>query len=600
MSTLPEILHWRAERHGDLISFEVDGDGALTFREWYSRAHWTASALVRLGISPGTRVGLWFANSEWLDFCVATIGVHLAGAVAVPLLNSGDGRVVGALAAQVGVRAVISSGATDSTDLTAAIGPDLDKRVFVLADLERMSSPVTLPALDGGATASIVFTSGTTETARAIECAHKELAAEWDPDAESSVATFLTSHVIGTNAAQAALASAIVNGHHTVLVQTFDPKRFLDLIERHDVSGIGVTPTLARLLINACPVGHQSSVQTIVVSSAPLDRDTVDGLVAVFPGATVVNSYALSEGGPGLAAVCRPGEDPPIGRPEAGDEIRVRTVSGADAAVGEIGELWIRSGTVGHRCYATEKAPPVAAGDRSEVASVESEDGIPVRLRRRTRILANGWIATGDLCVQDGTGMLRFVGRAEDVVVVGEVNVSTGPIETLLRRHPGVCDAAVFGVAHATSGQQLVAAVVLADVGLPDDLRAFCLAGARSAEVPTGFVVVDALPVTASGKVRKQELRAEWMRQRSAVTGSDTCVDTGSITASTVAQVLTEVLGAPVPPGASYFELGGNSLLAFLVAERLSDRIGVAVPAEWVLEFPTVAELAGRIDAVRM
>jgi acyl-CoA synthetase (AMP-forming)/AMP-acid ligase II len=165
----------------------------------------------------------------------------------------------------------------------------------------------------------------------------------------------------------------------------------------------------------------------------------------------------------------------------------VRTVAkdGADAGTDEPGEVVVRGETV-MRAYLDDPEATAAAID------------------------ADGWLHTGDLGTFDADGYLRIVGRIKDMFIVGGFNAYPAEIENLLLRHPRVAQVAVIGVPDARLGEVAKAFVVLSpgDGVTPDDIIGWARAEMANYKVPRFVEFLAELPVNATGKVVKDELRA--------------------------------------------------------------------------------------------
>jgi fatty-acyl-CoA synthase len=148
------------------------------------------------------------------------------------------------------------------------------------------------------------------------------------------------------------------------------------------------------------------------------------------------------------------------------------------------GELWVRGARI-TRGYLDDP-----------VATAETID-------------ADGWLHTGDLAEMDGDGACRVVGRLKDMIKTGGENVSPVEVEELLVDHPDVARAAVVGLPDERWGELVVAFVVPAEGRDPDpvELTEFCRTGLSPFKVPRLWRVVDDLPMTASAKVQRAELR---------------------------------------------------------------------------------------------
>jgi acyl-CoA synthetase (AMP-forming)/AMP-acid ligase II len=248
-----------------------------------------------------------------------------------------------------------------------------------------------------------------------------------------------------------------------------------------------IVPAMAQLIIHhdRFESSDLSSLGRIILGSAPLAPDTLMRLQAKAPGAAVLNSYGMTEGGHATFTMdpegsrTRPGA---VGKPRKPVEVRIVDDAGASLPAGGVGEVVTRNPD-GHRQY--YKDPEATA-----------------------RMWEGGWLHTGDLGYLDADGYLFIVGRKKEMIVRGGMNVYTDDVEAVLHEHPSVVEAAVVGVPHAVLGEDIAAFVVLAagQTLAVDELQAF--AGERLADykVPRHVEFLPALPRNAGGKVVRSQL----------------------------------------------------------------------------------------------
>jgi acyl carrier protein len=253
-------------------------------------------------------------------------------------------------------------------------------------------------------------------------------------------------------------------------------------------------------------------------------------------------------------------------------EVVVVDGQGVPVPTGETGEVWLR-----------RPGSPTRSYFRDPDATAATFTG--------------GWVRTGDLGHLDADGFLFLTDRAKDVIVSGGANVSSVEVENVLYGHPAVVEAAVFGVPHAVLGEDVAAAVVVRSPTTARELQDVVRSELAEHKVPHRVVFVDRLPRTASGKVRKAELR-ERFGATVAATGEDGAgAEPRDPTEAMVLSIWESVLAVPhVGVHDDFFALGGHSLAAAQIAARVRDAFGVDVPVAAVFESPTVAELA---DVVR-
>jgi acyl-CoA synthetase (AMP-forming)/AMP-acid ligase II len=262
-----------------------------------------------------------------------------------------------------------------------------------------------------------------------------------------------------------------------------------------------VVPAMARLLIHhpQFDSADLSSLKRLILGSAPLSPDTVERLRARLPGAAVLNSYGMTEGGHATftmdpeGARTRPGS---VGRPTPPVQVRIVDEREGDpekvVPTGEIGEVITRN-PGGHREYY-----------RNPEATARAWEG--------------GWLHTGDLGRLDAEGYLYIVGRKKEMVVRGGMNVYADDVEAVLQAHPDVVEAAVVGVPHEVLGEDIAAYVVLRAGATVSKTELQGFAGERLADykVPRQINYLPALPRNPAGKVLKSRLDATNDRRASA------------------------------------------------------------------------------------
>jgi acyl-CoA synthetase (AMP-forming)/AMP-acid ligase II/acyl carrier protein len=312
-----------------------------------------------------------------------------------------------------------------------------------------------------------------------------------------------------------------------------------------------------------------SSVERVVLSSAPAPPALIERLAAALPHAEVWNTYALTEAGTARTLMVYDGTRPgSVGRGVGGTELRVVDDDGRDVPAGEIGEVWLR-----------RPGAPVRHYYRDPEATAEG--------------FAGDWVRTGDLGHLDEEGYLYLDDRKKDLIITGGLNVSSFEVEGVLAEHPAVAEAAVFGVPHEILGQDVAAAVVLRAPVDERELQAFVRERLAEHKTPHRIFVVDRLPRNASGKVPKRELRASLGGAEAAGGRPLDTVGPRTPEEGVVLSIWAEVLQRDhLGVDDDFFALGGHSLAAAQIVARVNDALGVDLPPDAVFEAPTVAELA--------
>jgi O-succinylbenzoic acid--CoA ligase len=284
----------------------------------------------------------------------------------------------------------------------------------------------------------------------------------------------------------AILTRSVLAGAPVVLHERFDPERVCASLDRDTIGLASFVPTMLRRVLEARgDAAPPTALRAVLVGGAPAPAELLES--AWKRGLPALPTYGLTEACSQVATL------PPAllgrvvdaaGRALPGTDVVIRDSGGRDLAPGEAGEICVRGATVmrGYR-------------------------GRPEATRRALR---GGWLHTGDVGVLDEQGLLRVLDRRSDLIVSGGENVRPAEVERVLESHPGVREAAVVGRADPDLGQRVTACVVPADPGCPPDLaelQAWCRPRLAAFKVPRALRVLETLPRTASGKLRRAALR---------------------------------------------------------------------------------------------
>ncbi|MGE0877072.1 MAG: class I adenylate-forming enzyme family protein [Acidimicrobiia bacterium] len=458
----------------------VAADATVTYGQLIDRAAERQRSMDEQGIRRGDRVAIVAAPTA--DFVATYLAVLASGATAVPLNPGSPAAELDRQLAVVEPALVLESGeSVDPGEAPSGGGG---------------SSSLRIAPVDPTDAAVLMFTSGTAGPPLAATLTHANLVANidqlgqlpgWQLQASDVVYGGLPLfHVFGLNAV---LGLALVNGVAVVLDPRFHAGPSLALLAEHAVTVVAAVPSMWQSWLVESAAGTETRgawerVRIAVSGAAPLPEAVAVEVRRRF-GVRLDQGYGLTETAPVVTtSIGRPAKPGSIGRPLPGVEIRLVDADGADAFVGDEGEILVRG-------------PNVFAGywhDEGATAAVFTTDG---------------WLRTGDMAVADDDGDLFLVGRLKELVIVSGFNVYPAEVEAVLASHPGVEDVAVIGIADDHTGEAVKALVVpVAGVELDiDDLRAF--AGARLAryKCPASVVLVPELPRGATGKVVRRALR---------------------------------------------------------------------------------------------
>ncbi|GAA4353780.1 long-chain-fatty-acid--CoA ligase [Microbacterium rhizosphaerae] len=357
--------------------------------------------------------------------------------------------------------------------------------------------PATHPKPATDDLAIIQYTSGTTGTPKGAALTHRNLlsnaaqARAWVPQIVRGngcvvYAVLPMFHAYGLTLC---LTFAMSMGARLVLFPRFDPDMVLAVTKKHPATFLPLVPPIAERLLRAAQEQGVSLRGTEVAISGAMALP--HELVVPFEAATggyLVEGYGLSECSPVLMANPVADNRVPgtVGLPLPGTECRVVDPDEPtkDVAPGAPGELVVRG-------------PQVFGGYYGKPEETEAS-------------FTDGWYRTGDIVTIDEAGFVRIVDRIKELIITGGFNVAPTEVENVLRQHPDVEDAAVVGLPSERSGEEVVAAVVLAPgVGEPDveAIRAFARSILTPYKVPRRIFVVDELPTSLIGKVLRRQVR---------------------------------------------------------------------------------------------
>jgi HIP---CoA ligase len=342
----------------------------------------------------------------------------------------------------------------------------------------------------------VLFTSGTTGRPKGVLCTHAQALrayTSWadvvglrDDDRYLIVNPFF--HAFGY---KAGILACCISGATMVPLPVFDVPAVMATIAAERVTMVPGPPTLYQTILNHPDRSKldASTLRLAVTGAAAIPVSLVEHMRDDLGFETVITGYGLTEAS-GIVAMCRHDDDAETiattsGRAIPDVEVRVVGEDGSELPRGAPGEIVVRGYNVMQGYFE----------DPEQTAEAIDEDG---------------WLHTGDIGTMDDRGYLKITDRKKDMFIVGGFNAYPAEIESLLLDHPDVGQVAVVGVPDDRMGEVAAAFVVPAPGAelRPDEVIAWAREHMANFKVPRQVVVVDALPLNASGKVLKYELRA--------------------------------------------------------------------------------------------
>lgn len=510
--TLGRSLRLAAERAGDRTAI-VCGDVSMTHLALNRFGNRIGNGLLELGLKKGDRLGVVLPNCA--DYLAIVYGAAKCGIALIFLNYRFTGRELTYQLVNAGAKALIYS--SEFSKAVAEVRHELKELWTIALDQAEDGDIATIRDIAASASSTepniavsendllyLGYTSGTTGFPKGAIVTHRNRclayhywAIEYGFHQSDTVLQAGPTHhsvQIGFTLAQLSLAG------RAVVLPKFDALNALQIMEAHKVTWSFMVPFMYNAILTVPGEERRrldlSALRFFISAASPLPTAVKDGILTEFPSVGLNEFYGATEAGiiTNLAPRDQRRKIRSVGKPIFDTETKILTDSGEEAAVGEVGLLYIKSPTVFDGYYgAPEKT---AASFRGE------------------------WCTLGDLARRDEEGYLYIVDRAKDVIKSGGVNIFPAEIEEVLNLHPAVFEVAVIGVPDATWGEVPHAIIVPRAAEAPSvgELLAHCRASLAGYKTPKSIEFRSELPRNPGGKILKRNLRAEfWKNEEAAV-----------------------------------------------------------------------------------
>ena len=501
-SNLAHLLEWNVARHPDREAVvDLQNGRRLSFAELGDEVAALAAALAAEGIGCDDVVAMLGANRA--EYLVALLAISARGAVAAPLNHRLHPSEIAYLVANAGARtllfdtqfeAVVEEGDLAAQGIERRIELDGEGPDSVAALIARHAgAPLTVARVAAGDPQRILHTSGTTSRPKGVTITHGNV--QWNFLTQMTelsltredrllIATPLF-HVAALDGPGLAVLHV---GGALVLPAGNDADSLIAAIEGEGLTGtILASPTAAALAEGAAARGARCPTLRFLKLGG-LPEASFHALHEALPHVRLIEGMGMTECTSGILyvdAAHMVEKRASVGRPVPHVDVRIVDDAGAEVGVGALGELVVRG----------PKVMPGYWRDPEATAAA----------------IVDGWLHSGDIARRDEEGYVYLVDRKKDMIKTGGENVASVEVERVLAQHPAVRDVAVVAAPDERWGEVPYAAVVAAAEVDAEELREHCARSLAKFKIPKHVALVDELPRTQTGKVRKTEIR-EWAR----------------------------------------------------------------------------------------
>ena len=496
---------------------QVCGEREVTAGEVWDKASHLASALWQRGFRAGDVVAFQMPN--WHEAAFIDIAACMLGVVVCPIVTIYRDREVELILSDSRAKGIFIAEKFRGYDFAAMLArlrPGLpllqhvwtvrsargthDDLAELIADAPALAELPTFPRVSPDAVKLVLYTSGTTGRPKAVLHTHNTLiratlmcASHWGiAPGDTTLMPSPVTHVTGFSHG---LEMPFYGGTRCVLMEKWDAGEAADIIDREQVSfTIGATPFLQELMDVAEASGRTlPSLRLFPCGGAAVAPEIIYRVARVLANCRSFRVYGSSEAPMITLGFCAPGQER-LAAETDGEivdyEVRVVDLDGKTLGAGQEGEICARG-------------PSLFLGYADPVHSAEAFD-------------AEGFFHTGDIGFVTADNAVVFTGRIKDLINRGGEKISAKEVEDLLHQHPGVMNVAVVAMPHARLGETVCAYVIAKPGSVVTAAEITALldaAGVAKQKYPERFIFVDDFPKTASGKVKKDMLRAD-VRER--------------------------------------------------------------------------------------
>jgi amino acid adenylation domain-containing protein len=590
-TSIHQLFEAQAAHTPDAVAVVFE-EQELTYHELNIEANKLAHHLQARGVGPEVLVGIYVERS--LEMVVGLLGIIKAGGAYVPLDPAYPQERLAFILRDAQISVLLTQ-----QRLIAGLIEHQAQVVCLDTDWELIAQESGTTPVNKATPANLVYaiyTSGSTGVPKGVAVEHRQLCnylhGVLKRLALPNAASFAAVSTIATDLCNTMIYGALCTGgclHVLSQERVGDPYSMADYFKRHPIDCLKIVPSHLAALQTGPHPEQVLPRRLLILGGEASHSDWVESLQRLAPGCAILNHYGPTEATVGVLTYrveenkCVPITSTlPLGRPLANVQIYLLDQHLQPVPIGVKGELYIGGASLA-RGYINQSA---LTAEKFIPHPFSDDPG--ARLYK-----------TGDLARYLPDGTIEFLGRLDSQVKLRGYRIELGEVEATLEYHPAIRQAVVVARENTTGDRGLVAYCVPHQGALPDihELRCFLQTKLPDYMVPAAFVVLDALPLTPSGKVDRKALPAPGQARPplfEAFVAPRTPIE------ELLAGIWASVLGIEsVGIYDNFFALGGHSLLAVQVMSRLRKVFQVEVPLRALFDAPTVAGLARGVERAR-
>ncbi|MEH1918682.1 non-ribosomal peptide synthetase [Nostoc sp.] len=583
-ASIHQLFEAQVEKTPDAVAL-IFNNQHLTYRDLNNRANQLAKHLQSLGVGTEILVGICIERS--LEMVVALLAILKTGGAYVPLDPGYPQERLAFMLSDTQVSVLLTQKelvAKLPTHTAFVICLDTDWNTIAQNKKDNLSTSVTADNL-----AYVMYTSGSTGTPKGVSVIHRgvvRLVKETNYAQLTPEEVILQLAPISFDASTFEIWGCLLNGGRLVIYPPNTPslEELGQIIQQYQVTTLWLTAGLFHLIVDE-KIDALKSLRQLLAGGDVLSVPHVQKFLQTVDNCQLINGYGPTENTTftcchSITAPLQPDVSIPIGRPIANTQVYILDQNLQSVSIGEAGELYIGGDGLA-RGYLNR---PDLTTEKFITHSFDNN-------------LATRLYKTGDLARYLPDGNIEFLGRIDNQVKIRGFRIELGEIEREIAQHPNVREIVVLARQDEVGEKQLTAYIVphYNSGYTHNKLRSFLQQRLPNYMVPSAFMMLESLPLTANGKVDRHKLPVP-SRERPQL--EQAYIAPQSDLERLLAGILSELLKIDrVGIDDNFFDLGATSISILQVAARVKQELGIELPAVKLFQYSTIGSLANYLDS---